>query len=707
MRVKWRLFRQDAGREAGPPAWAYVALFALCIVLGNWSLAVYQTVGAWPANGVLLAAVLQLHQRKVLPVFAVCFVINLVSNYLRQDVPVMLVVNAVLNFGEAFLAGALARRFCGAALDMRRPVRLIRFALLVVAPVVSLSALIGIGAKQVPPNEVVESLFNWVCVEGLGLLIVTPPLLLLARNHRFRSLNRAPNWEKAALMALLVAVSCAVFAQAAAPVLFLVFLPLLLIAFRLSPPWAALAVIVVAVIANVFSFSGLGPMTLSKLGPEVWAKKQQLPVLRILPVLHMFLAAVVAVALPASTVLTERRRLEARLRARTEAAIRARALAEGAAEAKSRFLSMMSHEMRTPLNGVAGFAELLVARPELDEAARREAAQIRRASDGLLMLVDDILDYSRGVEDLTLAPFSPAAVAEEAVERLRAVAETKGLALTLSGDLDPNVRMEGDARRVRQVLGHLLSNAVKFTARGAVVVRLALQPSGLKITVADTGPGLDPTALPGLFEAFVQADASIRRDHEGAGMGLALCRRLTDLMGGEIAGANGPEGGAEFIVHLPLARLADAAPVHEAAAEDQGRPPRVLVVDDHPMNREVASLMLTAFGCEVAIACDGIEAVEAVSAQTFDLVLMDVRMPRMDGLEAARAIRALPGPAASTPIVAVTADAMPEDVARCHAAGMGGHLAKPVSRADLLATLNAVLGGEDETAATPTSEAAA
>jgi signal transduction histidine kinase/CheY-like chemotaxis protein len=694
MRVKWRLFRQEAGRDLGGPPVVYILLFVACIAAGNWTDAKFGSVAFWPTNGVLLAAILQLHRRRLLPVLAACFAINVACNWLRHDPPRMLVLNAVLNMGEALLAGFLARRLCGAALDMRRPLRLALFAVCSVLPAVCLSAIIALTARPTPLAEFAESFQNYVSVETLGILITTPALLLIMRWRRFGVQDSAPMWEKIGLMLLLAGVTAAVFSQAEAPVMFLVFLPLLLIAFRLSPPWAALAVILVAFIAGGLSLDGYGPATLSSLGPHAWPRPRELQFLRIAPVFHMFLAAVVVVTLPASMVLTERRRLDAKLRARTEAAIKARALAEQAAEAKSRFLSMMSHEMRTPLNGVAGFAEMLASSPELGPAAQRQVEQIRLSSDGLLMLVDDILDFSRGGEDLAPEPFCVASVVEDATARAAASVASKDLTVAVDGDLDRRVRHLGDARRVRQVLQHLLSNAVKFTAHGSVTVGLRVDDVGFTVVVSDTGPGLSEPVLADLFKPFVQADASTGRAHEGVGMGLALSCRLVELMGGTITGANRPEGGAVFVLHLPLPRLEDA-PAVDAAAESAPSAPRVLVVDDHPMNREVAALMLVASGCDVSTAEDGHQAVAAVSAERFDLVLMDVRMPGMDGLEATRAIRALPTSASLTPIVAMTADAMPEDVARCRAAGMAAHLAKPVSRAALNAMLVQILEGPE------------
>jgi signal transduction histidine kinase/ActR/RegA family two-component response regulator len=707
---KWRLFRQDTGRRAGPPAWAYVALFAFCSAVGEWSATRYGASVFWPANGVLLAALLQLDRRRAIAVLASCFAINVIGNFARPHTPLYMTFGlALLNQFEVFAAGMIARRFCGAALDLRRPRRFARFALIAVAPPVALATLAGLIALHPYRDRLWESLVDfqiWFSVHELGILLAAPALLLLARHHRFSDADRAPVWEKAALLGLLAVVTVTVFAQAAAPVMFLVFLPLLLIVFRLPPYWSTMSALMVAVMAAIATLNGYGPITLSTFGPAYWPFPEFIPALKLLPVLQMFIAAVVAVSLPVSTVITERRRLEARLKARTEAAVLARKQAELAAEAKSRFLSMMSHELRTPLHGVSGFAELLAGRECLDAEAASQVEQIRRSSGALARLLEDILDLSRGDAKPVNAPFALAGLIETAAAEAGADADAKGLRFAVSGDLDPGVRLMGDERRLRQVLRILLSNAVKFTARGRVELRVSLTEHGVEIAVSDTGKGLVDGAIATLFDAFVQGDASIGRDHEGAGMGLALAKRLVEAMGGSICAGNRPGGGAVFSLSLPLARAEPEAEAAAAAAGGELEAPRVLVVDDHPVNRQVASLMLQALGCETTLACDGLEAVKAARTQRFDLILMDVRMPKLDGLAATRRIRALKGATARTPIVAVTADAMPEDVARSAEAGMDGHLCKPVTGAQLAEVLARHLGGPAEAEAPAYSSAA-
>jgi signal transduction histidine kinase/CheY-like chemotaxis protein len=698
LKGRWRLFRHEAGRVAGPPAWTYVALFAASLLLGLWSVKTYGSVTVWLATGVLTAALLQLKRREAVAVMAACFVLNLFSNILRGDAGVFLWMNVVLNFVEAIATAVLARRFCGAALDMRRPERLVRFALLAAAPAVLLTAVIGISVVvllESPPWAAAAFTFrNFVLSELLDMLLMTPTLLMLARAHRFKGAATASRTEALALFALSVAVTGAVFWQSEAPLTFLVFLPLILIGLRLSPSWAGASLIVVTFISCGATLAGHGPVHLTRLASDP-ALAEVAPLVRRMAVFHLFLLGAAVTVLPISTVVTERRRLEGRLRARTLAAQEARRRAEDCAAARSRFLAMMSHEMRTPLNAVAGFADVLASRPGLDAEAVRQAGQIRQASDGLLMLVEDILDFARGDDAVTLEAIDLAAVALEATVPSRADAEAKGLALHIDDRLPPGSRFWVDRGALRQALHPLITTAVKFTDQGEVGIRLERTVGGVEIRVTDTGCGVEPSARARLFEAFEQGDASVRRNHDGAGLGLALVARHTRRLGGSVSFDSGVGEGSTFTLALPLARAEDApqpAPVAEAPAE-AGRPPVVLVVDDHPVNREIARIMLEAFGCVVLEAGDGQDAVDVVAGQRVDLVLMDVRMPRVDGLEATRRIRAL-GPVGTLPIVALTADAMPEDVACCLAAGMNAHMAKPINQATLFAMVTRAMAGD-------------
>ena len=704
LRGHWRLFRHEAGRIAGPPAWVYVLLFAASQLIGHWSVATFDAVAVWLSNGILAAALLQLHRRPAVAVLTACFALNLFSNVIRGDVGMLLWLNALLNMGEAFLCAFLARRVCGAALDMRRPKRLLAFAGYSAVPAVALTAAIGFGLVMLVreiglSTAAVFSIYSFFIVELLGLLLVTPILLLVARAHRFEGMTRARPPEAIGLFALMLIVTTAVFWQDDLSVAYLTFPPMLLISLRLSPTKSAIALILLAGITGVATLTGHGPVHLTRLA-EVSGLEAVSPMLRRLGVYNLYLLAMVATVLPISTVMTERRRLEACLRARTLAAQEARRKAEDAAAARSRFLAMMSHELRTPLNGVAGFADALAGRPGLDADAVRQARQIRESSDGLLLLVEDILDFARGDDALTNEPLDLAAVARETVAPSLAAAEARGLKLSVDDRLPAQSRFTADRRALRQALHPLVANAVKFTEWGEVVLRLDRSGDGVCIRVSDTGCGIEASFLPKLFEAFVQGDASIRRNHSGAGLGLALAARQVRRMGGRIDVDSRVGEGSTFILNLPFERATDAVedvrPVEEAAApaEAAGRIPCVLVVDDHPVNREVARIMLEAFGCEVVEVCDGQQALDAVAEQSFDLVLMDVRMPNMDGLEVTRRIRAMPDTGGVLSIVAMTADAMPEDVTRCLAAGMNAHMPKPINQAGLLSMVNRALSGD-------------
>ncbi|MBU2418380.1 MAG: response regulator [Alphaproteobacteria bacterium] len=710
LRGRWRLFRHEAGRAAGPPPWTYVLLFVLSQLIGHWSVSTFSAVVVWLSNGILVAALLQLHRRPAIAVIAACLAINLFSNSVRGDPGVFLWFNALLNLGLAMLVAVLTRRFCGAALDMRRPVRLMQFAAICAVSVAVAAVAGSLVATLVFRPSFAVWLFmvqSFFIVELTGLLLVTPVLLLFARGHRFAGTAPARWPESAALMALVFAVSTLVFWQGDYPILFLTFPPMLLIALRLSPGMTAAALFGLAFVSGVATLTGHGPIHLARLA-DIPSLETIPPMLRKLGIFNLYLLIMVATVLPLSTIMSERRRLEARLRARTVAAQEARRFAEHAADARSRFLAMMSHELRTPLNGVAGFADLLAARPGLDLEAVRHARRIRESSDGLLVLVEDILDFASGDTELAPEALDLAAVAREATAPSRVSADARDIELTIDDRLPPHARFICDRRALRQALQPLIANAIKFTVEGGVCVRLDRAGDGVVIRVSDTGCGIAPDHHIELFQAFSQADASTSRLHSGVGLGLALVARHVRRLGGRVELDSRPGEGSTFTLHLPLERAPDA-PVETVVEDDveaaaaspdvvpaasPAPPPRVLVVDDHPVNREVARIMLQAFGCEVVEARDGYEALQAASDEVFDLLLIDVRMPGMDGLETTRRVRSLPDGRGDVPIVAITADAMPGDVVRCHAAGMNAHLAKPVSQAALFAVVSRALSGD-------------
>ena len=396
-----------------------------------------------------------------------------------------------------------------------------------------------------------------------------------------------------------------------------------------------------------------------------------------------------------------RQELEQQVEERTRDLAQARARAEDLARTTTDFLANMSHEIRTPLNGVVAVADLL-ARSDLNPKERQMAEIIRASGDTLQRLLSDILDAARiesGKISIENAPF-------QAGDMVRAVAglwqlkcDEKGVGLQINVAPEIDESVMGDLARVRQILTNLLSNAVKFTETGEIRLTAERTPDGgARFSVADTGIGFAAAEKTKVLGRFEQADSSITRRYGGTGLGLSICRDLAVLMGGELDCESAPGKGSRFWLDLPLAPVNIPGPdvVAQAAggADFSEAPPlRILVADDHPTNRKVVQLMLEACEAELTEVENGAEALEAFRGGGYDLILMDMQMPVMDGLAAVAAIRRLEAHEARprTPIIMLTANALPEHVVKARAAGADLHLAKPLTSAALFEALNAVM----------------
>ncbi len=393
--------------------------------------------------------------------------------------------------------------------------------------------------------------------------------------------------------------------------------------------------------------------------------------------------------------------------------------------AKSQFVAMVGHELRTPISGVLAAAGELER--HADPQVRDHARMIAEGGRMMRAVLNDLLDLAKieaGRMSVERTVFDVRDLVEQTVRFWSTEAKAKGLDLAVRGAERLPRAIEGDPTRVRQILNNLLSNAVKFTSTGAISVMVQISDDAndrpvIRLSVADSGPGLSPERLARLFTPFTQADDTVTRLHGGTGLGLAISRHLARIMDGDLSADSRQGAGCTFTLKLPL-MLATAPAAEPRPTVAPATPtlatgsPRLLIADDHPINRRALRLLLGPLGPRVTEAENGEQALAALAAEPFELVLLDLNMPDLSGLEVARRLRAVAGPNRGTPVLAVTADTEPEVVGACLAAGMTGFVAKPIEAAELLTAVTSALASAQlegveshETAAEPLPQAAA
>ncbi|CAN5876712.1 MASE1 domain-containing protein [soil metagenome] len=659
---------------------AYMALvLCLCYVANLWlTNALRQQAGGidtiWTANAFVIGALLLLPARWTLPTLASGFIIQVGVVLMFKVGLVDTLGFGLLNTLEALGVAWAARRI--RVVRLTTPSRFAGLIFLALLPIlVAGSLLLGLGALALHGEFPITMLSNRLPAKFLGMGLVLPAILLLGRGGR-AGLMPTPLWERLAAYLLMAGLAALMFSPVSAVALFVAFPAITLLGLRMGPRAVTLAMALICMVVL--------PLGIQHAPAGLMTDHQDLN--RQITLSQVYLAMLFATGLIVALMATHQQRLRQILARRSASYMRARDRAQAASVAKTEFLAAMSHEVRTPLNSIIGFAEVLERRADLPAESRHQIGLIGRSGGALLTVVNDILDFSKveaGRIDLDPKPVDLVQACEDALSIVADGAERKGLALALTCEGELGAAHVCDDHRLGQVLLNLLNNAVKFTDAGGVTLALAVEDQGeldlVRIAVTDTGPGISAEAAARLFQRFSQVDSSVSRTHGGTGLGLAICKGLVELMGGKVGVRSTPGQGSTFWLEIPMTRALAIAAAPADQARAQGLAAHILLVDDHPMNRELGVTILTLLGCTADVACDGREAIEAVQTRRYDAIMMDVHMPIVDGLAATRAIRALGGPVSLTPIIAMSADVLPEQVAKMREAGMVDSVGKPVS----------------------------
>jgi signal transduction histidine kinase/ActR/RegA family two-component response regulator len=517
-----------------------------------------------------------------------------------------------------------------------------------------------------------------------GCAVLTPLVLIITNPNKYKSNIERSFLQRSLIVSAYILLVGLVFFQSSAPILFLIPLGLMAVAYMTTFMTLALCVVATVVIALFGTLLGHGPINLLHGGNEAH-----------LLMLQAFLVVITGTTLPIAALMAEHAKLKLSL-------IASRQEAEAANQAKSTFLATISHEIRTPLNGVLGMAQV-IAMDELSDAQRERISIVRQSGEALLAILNDVLDFSKieaGKLTLEQIEFDLMDLISASTKSYESLSCEKGLALNCELSGIEGIYL-GDPTRIRQIIYNLISNAMKFTQQGSISVAATYQDEVLRLSVKDTGMGIPREKLATLFAKFTQVDASTTRKFGGTGLGLSICRELTELMGGSLTVESVEGEGSTFFLQVPLPRVSAAASSTDVAAApaELSSEIRVLAAEDNPTNQLVLKTLLQFAGVEVAIVGNGQEAVEAWSSQAWDVILMDVQMPVMDGPTATREIRRRERAdhRPRTPIIALTANTMSHQTTEYIECGMDDHVAKPIDAEALFEAIFKAIESRTET----------
>lgn len=660
---------------------AFAVLFAIALTHE-----IGRVAAIWLVNGFILATMLRNPPERG-PEIIAAGLIGMAAAFLTVGYEIWLTsVYLLCNVSEIVLVmGALTRLCPDGCRDLTLGKNLPIFTVVALLTPIPGTVLGAIVTDYANTGEWADVAVTWYTADLLGLVTLIPLRLTLQREHLAELAGAPLRRQSFALFTALAAVLMFSFTGNGEPRLFLIFPMLIFIAFRLGFAGATIAVAMTAAVAFCALIMEMGPLDLLH-----GSARQRVFMVQV------FLALATLTSLQVAASLAERRRLLAALKDSEAALVDALDKAESGSRAKTDFLTNMSHELRTPLTAVIGIADNLLrenASYSPDQVRRMHEMQ-RDAGETLLGLITGILDFERiesGAVRIEHAPFAPDDIAEQCREMMVPLAARKDLALTVEfGESVPGWIL-GDAFKLRQVLTNLLGNAVKFTPEhGAVSLTITADDTHIRYAVRDTGIGIDPDRIPAIFDRFTQAHPTTGRRFGGSGLGLAISQRLATAMGGTLEAKSLPGVGSTFTLSLPLTPdpLNGAGADEDEVAPDPVRHHRILLVEDTAIIREVMKAMLTSAGHTVDEAEDGAQAVAAAREAPYDLILMDLQMPVLDGLTATRTIRDDPThPAQGVPIIAVTANAVAGEESLCRQAGMDGFVTKPVGWDNLFATI--------------------